>query len=348
VTAEDLYFPLTVKSIHPETDQAKSFVFSPDATHEAEFRYLSGQFLTFRIPLESGAIERSYSLSSAPGFDSGLMVCVKRVADGAGSNWFNDSLQVGSRIESKKPAGRFILDHGDSSVLLLAGGSGITPCISLIKQALLHSRRNIRLIYVNTGRSAIIYADMLENLAGRYPERFSLTHWLDEESGLIGPQDIVSLTRDCAGASCYICGPDRLMTMAEQTLDDLPSVAASIMLERFASPRDGSEDDTPGGMEKSSSVNAPTDYRLKLDNVVHRVPLGAGGSLLQAALDTGLDVPHSCTEGHCGACMGKLCEGKVSMSSTRALSKRNLERGYILLCQSRPSAAEPLLIDMDF
>ncbi len=102
----------------------------------------------------------------------------------------------------------------------------------------------------------------------------------------------------------------------------------------------------------TSGNASPTDatvasFRLTLDSEDHIVPIAAGETLLQAALAAGIDAPHSCTEGRCGTCMSWLRNGDVSMASTRALSKRNLERGYVLACQSRPSSAAPIWLDFD-
>ncbi len=96
------------------------------------------------------------------------------------------------------------------------------------------------------------------------------------------------------------------------------------------------------------STNAIVEsFRLTLDSEDHIVPIAVGETLLQAALAAGIDAPHSCTEGRCGTCMSWLRNGDVSMASTRALSKRNLERGYVLACQSRPSSAAPIWLDFD-
>ncbi len=96
------------------------------------------------------------------------------------------------------------------------------------------------------------------------------------------------------------------------------------------------------------SVNAFVDsFRLTLDGEDHTVPIAAGETLLQAALAAGIDAPHNCTEGRCGTCMSWLRSGDVSMAATRALTKRSLERGYILACQARPSSLAPIWLDFD-
>ena len=98
---------------------------------------------------------------------------------------------------------------------------------------------------------------------------------------------------------------------------------------------------------ESSAVATVESFRLTLDSENYTVPIAAGETLLQAALTAGIDAPHSCTEGRCGTCMAWLRNGDVSMASTRALSKRNMESGYILACQSRPSSPAPIWLDFD-
>jgi 3-ketosteroid 9alpha-monooxygenase subunit B len=98
----------------------------------------------------------------------------------------------------------------------------------------------------------------------------------------------------------------------------------------------------------ASSVSATVEsFRLTLDAEDHIVPIAAGETLLQAALAAGIDAPSSCTEGHCGTCLSWLRNGEVSMTSTRALSKRDTERGYVLACQARPSSSAPIWLDFD-
>ncbi len=119
------------------------------------------------------------------------------------------------------------------------------------------------------------------------------------------------------------------------------------MTERFVSP-----DDPVRNREAGEGSTPPADariesFRLTLDGEDHAVPIAPGETLLEAALAAGIDAPCSCTEGHCGTCMSWLRNGDVSMASTQALSKSDIERGYVLACQSRPSSRAPIWLDFD-
>ena len=341
------YHRLMVKTIRVETAEARSFSFVPEAGDQALYRYRPGQFLTFRIPHDDGLITRSYSLSSAPCADPEMTVCVKRVADGRGSNWFNDHLRIGARIEAQRPAGRFVLRDGKAPMLLVAGGSGITPCLSLIKQALIDTTRKVKLVYVNQNAASIIYREVLERLKARFSDRFICQHWLDDAGGLIEAADIEAAATGWEAADTYICGPGPLMDMAEETLGGLFGPAATILTERFVSPDDASADHVKSEEPTSLEHAGIESFRLTLDGDEHVVPITGGQTLLQAALAAGIDAPNSCIEGHCGTCMALLREGSVSMASTKALSKRNIQRGCVLACQSRPSSSEPIWLDFD-
>lgn len=339
---------LTVKNIVNETAQAKSFVLRTQKNDLHLFRYQPGQFLTFQIPLQKGLIERSYSISSAQCFDPDMTVCVKRVLNGRGSNWFNDQLQIGTTIRSRVPAGRFTLDDKQTNLLIIAGGSGITPCISLIKHTLFETSRKVKLVYANQDSQSIIYLNVLNLLQKRFPDQFECVHWLDNEKGLMGPRDVLASTHGHENASCYICGPALLMDMAQDVLMDSFGSTLNIKTERFISP----EDPALGGEIESSSEPAGNEFlaefQLQFEGRIHAVRLAAGQTLLQAALASDLDIPRSCTQGHCGSCIAKLCDGEVSMTSTKALSKRNIERGHILLCQSYPASEKSLFVNLDF
>lgn len=347
--AEPFYHCLTVKAVRDETAQARSFVLVPERGEAALFRYRPGQFLTFRLPTADGTVLRSYSLSSTVWTEPDMTVCVKRVAGGLGSNWFHDQVMAGSRVEAARPAGRFVLQPGDKPLFLIAGGSGITPCISLVKQALADSKRRVKLVYANQDAASVIYIDQLDRLVGQFGGRFDCMHWLDDARGFMSVSDVIAQVQGWEASDCYVCGPAPLMEMAEETLAEHLGDAARILTERFLSPEVAA---SPTATEAPAPVTSVVPdggaFDLILDGQTHKVPITAGQTLLAAALAAGIDAPNSCTEGHCGTCMAQLRAGEVSMVSTQALSKRNIQRGLVLACQARPSSTAKIVLDFDF
>lgn len=341
------YYQLLVLSVQNETDGAKSYEIAAAKDEAHLFGYQAGQFLSFLIPHETGHIVRSYSLSSAPSSDDTMTVCVKKIATGHGSNWLNDTLRAGMTIEATRPSGRFVLRPSDAPLFLIAGGSGITPCMSLIKQALSSTERRVKLVYANQNADSIIYHEQLTVLKNRFPDRFSCEHWLDENNGFLTPLDVSAAVVGWEWADCYICGPAPLMELSEETLIEHLGADAYILTERFLSP----DDEKPAQQYSVSPLpkgEALIDkFRLTLDKEDFDVPISSGQTLLEATMAAGIDAPTSCGKGTCGTCMSLLREGDVSMTSAKALSKRDIERGHILACQARPISTEPLWIDFD-
>ena len=156
---------LRVVRVVRETHDAMSIVFEVPPELREEFRYQAGQFLSFKVPYEGRVLVRSYSLSSSPDVDREHKVTVKRVDDGRVSNWMNDRVRAGSRLVVVPPAGLFVLDsRSERDLVLWSGGSGITPCISIIKSALATSRRRMLLVYANRDERSVIFRDELETL----------------------------------------------------------------------------------------------------------------------------------------------------------------------------------------
>ena len=228
------YHQLRIARIVQETPDARSFVLDVPADLADKFKYRAGQFLTFRVPHDSGAFNRCYSLSSAPETDGHhLKVTVKRVPGGKGSNWFNDALAEGSTLHVLPPAGRFVLKDGNAPLLLFGGGSGITPMMSLIKSALRSGARKIRLFYANRDKPSIIFdKELLELLAGS-TGRLDVIHHLDAEQGLTKPEEILAALKGFEQAEAYLCGPGPFMTLVERTLSDAGMPRDKILVERF-------------------------------------------------------------------------------------------------------------------
>ena len=156
------YHALTVAAVIDETADARSFVLEVPPALAQRFAYAAGQFCTFRATIDGEAVARCYSMSSSPEAGDPLTVTVKRVAGGRMSNWMNDRLAPGVAIDVMAPAGLFVLRAADTPIVAFAGGSGITPILSIVKTALLTTSREIALVYANRDAQSVIFADALE------------------------------------------------------------------------------------------------------------------------------------------------------------------------------------------
>jgi len=328
---------LRVAKIIDETHDARSIVFEIPAGLKERFAYRPGQFLSIKIPYEGKILVRSYSLSSSPDTDPEHKVTVKRVDDGLVSNLMNDELGVGDTLQVVPPAGRFVLGDESRGIALFAGGSGITPSISILKSALATTRRNVVMVYDIRDDRSIIFKDELDELENHRPGRLRITHLLDSIQGFLTPETVRAVVRDDLARDVYMCGPAPFMDVVEHTLRDLGAQRhGQLHIERFVSPHDPGTEVAPVEVATDAVADGVPDViTIVLDGKSHEVPYRAGDSVLAAVRQAGLDPPSSCEEGYCSCCMAKLAEGDVKMTVNDCLTPDLLAEGWVLTCQSR-------------
>lgn len=336
------FHPLRVRRVVPETAEASSFVLDVPGDLRAAFTYEAGQFLTFRVRVGDEVHHRCYSMSSAPGVDAELQVTVKRVPGGVVSNWMIDSLGPDDVVEASVPAGVFRLAPGDGELVAFSAGSGVTPVFSLVKAALATTGRQVRLYYANRDRDAAIFGDELDALAERHPDRLEVVHHLDVERGYVEADAVRAFLRAGSGAGadaeCYVCGPTPFMDVVERALLAQGVPADRIHIERFTPDRPAPAPGAPataGGADAGTTAARVTiELGGRTDTVDHR----PGTTILQTARQMGMAAPYSCESGSCATCMARLVEGTVAMHVNDALTDDEVADGWVLTCQSVPTA----------
>jgi 3-ketosteroid 9alpha-monooxygenase subunit B len=316
------YHRLPVIDVIDETPDAKSFVLRVPVELGSAFAYRPGQFLTVRVP---GAA-RCYSLSSSPHTDQHLTFTVKRVPAGVGSNWLCDNVRPGGDVELSPPAGSFTPARLDRDLLLLAGGSGITPVISIVKSALSEGDGQVALVYANRDERSVIFDAELRDLAARYPRRLCVHHWLDAACGPPTVDRLVELLRPYADREAFVCGPEPYMAAAGRALDVLGVPAERVHVERFQVVE---EEPAPDQVPASTA-------EVTLDGVTHRLPWPVTARLLDVIIGAGLNPPFSCRQGICGACACRVLHGEVHLVHNEILEEEDFADGYILACQALP------------
>jgi 3-ketosteroid 9alpha-monooxygenase subunit B len=328
-------YRLQVAAVIDETADARSLVLSVPAELRERFHYRPGQFLSFRVPHGGKLLTRCYSMASSPDCDAQPKVTIKRVIDGRVSNWMNDAVQAGDWLDVLPPAGPFYLKPGEHPLVLFGGGSGITPVMSILKSALRIGSRPVKLVYANRDEASVIFRDELRALLKAHPEQLQVVHLLDSLQGFVDAAEVRRQVRGFTDAEFFICGPGPFMDTVEGTLLAQGEPRERIHVERFVSPPDPDqvvvEVPSVAGVECQALL-------VELDGVAHEVPCQPGATLLQSCRAAGLDVPFSCEEGFCGACMCKVTEGAARLTRNDVLSAQELAEGWTLACQGRPDA----------
>jgi len=331
------YHPLEVTSVIDETADTRSLVLEIPPWLEPVFEYEAGQFCTFRATIGGESVVRCYSMSSAPRSRDPFTVTVKRVPDGRMSNWMNDSVAPGDTIEVMRPAGKFVLRASETPIVAFAGGSGITPILSIIKTALASTEREIILVYANRDPGSVIFADVLERLEAESGGRLTVHRHLDSERGFLDAAACAALVGDAKEGDFYVCGPTPYMDVVEAGLAELEVAADRLFIERF---------DEPDESESAGEASATKSVVISLDGRKHTLPYQPGDTILATARRAGIKPPFSCERGNCASCMAFVDEGEVEMRLNNALDADEVEEGWILTCQSIPKSPE-VVVDYD-
>jgi ring-1,2-phenylacetyl-CoA epoxidase subunit PaaE len=348
-----LFHPLRVRAIEPDTDEAVIVSFDVPPDLQSVFSFNQGQYLTLRTEVDGEDLRRSYSICA--GIDDGeLRVGVRKVAGGRFSNWINQRLKPGDAVQVMPPQGRFFVPLDPASqrhYLGVAGGSGITPILSIMKTVLgREPLARFTLIYANRAPKSTMFKEEIEDLKNRHMARLSLHHVFSGEATELplhaGVMDRVKLGEfmgrlvdPVAIDHAFVCGPYQMNDEAEAALLAAGVPEERIHIERFGVAPAAAAGDAGGAVEHEVKPGDAERAHITIvrDGLRREFDFGQNDpSILDAAASAGLEVPFSCTSGVCGTCRAKLVEGQVRMTRNFALDKADLAAGFVLTCQSHP------------
>jgi ring-1,2-phenylacetyl-CoA epoxidase subunit PaaE len=352
------FHPLRIAEIVPETAEANSIRFEiPPELREA-FAFRAGQHLTLRATIGGEEVRRNYSLCTAPA-DSDWMVTVKRIGGGLFSNWVGDRLKAGDTIDVMVPHGSFTTDFNAGKrrhLVAIAGGSGITPVLSLIKTLLSEEPQSrFTLLYGNRDSSSVIFLETLAGLKDKHLGRLEIYHFLDAEeqdielfNGMLDrvrlEDAIPALIPDAADVDgWFICGPGPMMDAAEGALLDRNVPRERIHIERFTADRP--PEAVTREIAQLQTQAEGVSVSVTLDGRTRKVPFTAG-NILDSARSSGLPAPFACKAGVCATCRAKVTKGKVEMAARYGLTDEEVAAGYVLTCQSVP-LGDGVAVDYD-
>jgi len=330
----ELLFRIT--NIVHETPDTKSFYL--ELVGGTGIDYKAGQFLTFIFSDGGREVRRSYSLGSTAGIDTTMFITVKRKVNGSISRQLFEQYKTGDMLTAIEPSGRFVVDEPVSErYVFIAAGSGVTPVFSIIKH-LLYFHPQTKLLLINQCRDEgnIIYGAALKQLQQRFSERFEIKQLYSQPASheyfsqrLNNMLFETLIQREVkrypvTSMQCYICGPIAFMRMAQFTLKLLHFTDEQIHKEQFvitAPPPAPLLSDT-------SSKQVTIHYKHHEYNIRAAYPT----TILDAALQQGIQLPYSCKGGICSTCMATCTRGKALMNYNEVLTEKDIAEGKILTC----------------
>lgn len=344
------FHPLEVIDVCKDTRDAVVVTLKPRPEDEALFAFTQGQYLTFRHDFDGEELRRSYSICA--GRDDGVLrVGIKRVDGGAFSSWANETLRPGTVLEAMPPMGNFHIPLAPAAAnhyVGFAGGSGITPVLSIIKTTLAREPKSqFTLVYANRQINSIMFREELEDLKNIYLGRLTVLHVLESEAQEIdlftGRVDGEKCTRlfkhwiDVSSvAAAFICGPEPMMLAIAKALREHGVPDSRIKFELFASSQPGRARPRPVARNDDGAASG-VEATVVLDGAsrTFRMPR-EGQSLLEAAIENKIDAPYACKAGVCSTCRAKVLEGEAEMATNHALEDYEVRQGYVLTCQCYP------------
>lgn len=346
----DMTRTVSVVKVVRETRDAVSIYLNEKDGSALKFR--PGQFLSVDVTIDGERFRRAYSLASACLEGAPTHITVKRIADGRVSNYLNDTIAAGHELSVLGPSGNFTIEPSAVKrrhLVMIAGGSGITPIVSIAETALrVEPSTRITMIYGNRGWDDVIFRDRLARLCEEFGERLRVDHVLEQpphgwtgEQGLLDSDVLESRMRalrleDDGMQRYFLCGPSPMMDAAHSVLRSRGVDESRIAEERFTSPESRS------GAEGSDTAERVVIMRGGHE---HGIIVEPGQSILEAALGAAIEMPYSCAMGGCGACRVHLSEGEVQMEEPNCLSRAERERGYVLTCIGRPLGSVRVEVD---
>lgn len=314
------------------------------------FVYEPGQFINISLPVNGEKVTRSYSLSSTPS-DTHPAVTIKRVSGGKMSNYIVDNAHKIMQWETEGPYGSFVpsdITFQCRQVVLLGGGSGITPLFAIARSVLERSSNTtVNLIYAVRTPDDIIFKSAIETWQQQYSNRFNVWYAVSQPqaAGLPANESFIkgrlntlivkklirrSVGDPSTGVHYFMCGPVELMKMHRDVLSSLAVPDDQVFMELF-------KGDEANNIELPNNEQEVLLHFYEQSNLLEVKP---GQSILAAALEDRIPLPYSCKTGTCGKCVAKLTAGKITMANNYALRKSDVDNGLILLCQSYPVNSE--------
>lgn len=354
------FHDLRVAEVRPLTESSVEVTFEVPEHLSDDFRYLAGQHLALRTTIAGEDLRRSYSICRPPA-DGRISVAVKRDFGGVFSTWVNDELRPGDTLQVMTPQGAFTSNLDELAgrhVVGIAAGSGITPIITMAHRVLEQSDTSrFDLLFTNRSTTDVMFVEELADLKDRFPQRFALHHVLSREqrsapilSGRLDEERLRTILKSVIPVTMtdewVLCGPFELVQLCRDLLAENEVESSRVRFELFSTGEPGETPRARPVEVRSGEKTITIDFTLDGTSASVESPVAANETVLNAALRVRPDVPFACAGGVCGTCRARVIEGSVSMTENYALEADEIERGYVLTCQSHPQS-DRLVVDYD-
>lgn len=318
---------LSIARITDETHNVKTFRFVNPDGGPLPFEHIAGQYINLKLEIDGRRVNRSYTIASPPTRNTYCEISVKKAS--YASKYLHEQWREGHRIKVSAPAGKFYFaGHESNRIVLIAGGIGITPMMSVIRSL---TDRNwsgeMYLMFSVREDKDIVFKTELSELQAKHPN-LKVQYVVSSRDGQVTRDKIAAFVPGIDRGPVMLCGPDPMMTAMRKILVEMGIPDGEIHQEAFISPAStGSSEEIEVAEGERTIEFKQSDKRIQITN---------GLTVLEAAEDAGVSIPYECRSGICGQCKTRLLTGRVAMEVQDALTPTEKAKGLILACQAHP------------
>ncbi|HLG54310.1 MAG TPA: 2Fe-2S iron-sulfur cluster-binding protein [Vicinamibacterales bacterium] len=351
---------LRVAAIVPETPDVTTFRLAPAQGLVVPFQHLPGQYVNVFAEIDGKVTKRAYTIASAPSHTQYIEITAKHEPFGVVSGYLRDRARVDAELRVAGPHGYFVFTGAEAdSVVLIGGGIGITPLMSIVRYLTDHAwAGDIFLLYSCKTAADVIFRDELTSLQRRHPNLHVVTTFTREEApgtrtGRVTAALLAELVPGITARRVHVCGPRPMIDAVKQMLAGLGVPASQIKTENFGtatrSPAAVASravpppppDAAPAALPGRVAVAAPTDHVETVPTITFArsqkaAPAMPHKTVLEVAEVVGVEIDSACRSGTCGSCKVPLQTGRVTMEVEDALEPEDKAHHLILACQAKP------------
>jgi ring-1,2-phenylacetyl-CoA epoxidase subunit PaaE len=345
------FHKLKVANTDQLTPLSKKITFELPRELNSFYTFKSGQYVSLELNIDGNKIRRSYSICSSKEDNLSFSIGVKEIQDGYGSKYLNKTLNNGDFIEVSTPEGGFLLGDisNDKQYVFVAGGSGITPILSMLYELLSHTTAPVFLKYSTLTQEETMFYNELKGLEAKYPQ-LKIDFLFTNGENILNENNLAEWIRNTSASNydVWVCGPSGIISSTEKACQLIGLAPEKFHREYFTAK--SSEDMLSASVGDSTdaplSPGEAAEVEIKYEGKKLKFTCQYNETILDAALNAGGDPPYSCLVAACSTCRAMVKTGNIEMKDRDALSDKDIAKGFVLTCQSMPRSKK-IVMDYD-
>jgi ring-1,2-phenylacetyl-CoA epoxidase subunit PaaE len=346
------FHPLKISKLIRLTQDAVELQFAIPSELASKFVFSAGQYINIQVEIDGKKENRSYSICSSERSNDFVAIGVKQIENGKVSAYLNQNVKENDTILVSEPLGNFVLKNSQAAQVFFAGGSGITPILSMIDSLLHTTAQNVYLILSNKNEASTMFYQTLQSFVNQFSSRFVwknvMTQNGDSRIDIHTAKAFINTIPDFSKSQFYACGPNGVINALEDALGAL-NISKDQFSREYFTAKDAEDMESASvakGNEAPLVKGQKAKVEIRFEGRNYQFECGFNEKIIDAAIDAGAEPPYSCMVAACCTCRAMVKNGSVEMLDKDSLSQKEIDKGYVLSCQALPRTQE-VFLDFD-